>query len=83
MLDAHPALFVSPHPPRTQLRKPEEVMKLALPYLQTGSLHSEEDLAILEQLIIAAIDTGNLEVAESGVTKVRGRRVGGGGYVGR
>ncbi|GMI01845.1 hypothetical protein TrLO_g3153 [Triparma laevis f. longispina] len=56
-----------------KLRKPEEVMKLALPYLQTGSLHSEEDLAILEQLIIAAIDTGNLEVAESGVTKLESR----------
>ena len=39
----------------------------------SASLHSEEDLAILEQLCIASLDVSNLEVAESVVTRLESR----------
>ena len=48
-------------------------MSLALPFLQSASLHSEEDLAILEQLCIASLDVSNFEVAESVVTRLESR----------
>ncbi|GMH84473.1 hypothetical protein TrST_g2133 [Triparma strigata] len=56
-----------------KLRRPDEVMSLALPFLQSASLHSEEDLAILEQLCIASLDVSNFEVAESVVTRLESR----------
>ena len=61
--------------PTTQLRDPHAVMEHAskLGFPARASLSSEEDLAIVEQMVMAACDVGDMETAEKCVSMLKKR----------